>query len=60
MSNKVKGTLNSAMWEVEEGKECEVLDEFFYNGEGWYKLRDIKTGKIFESPDVFWKEMKNA
>ncbi|QST02168.1 hypothetical protein IMZ31_22205 (plasmid) [Pontibacillus sp. ALD_SL1] len=37
-------------------RKCEVLKEDFYNGEGHYVLKDVKTGEVFESPDVFWGE----
>lgn len=56
MSKKqyVWGADNSKMWDVYVGRYCEVLKCFFYNGETWYKLKDMDTGEIFESPTVFW------
>ncbi|PLS19301.1 hypothetical protein CVD28_02490 [Bacillus sp. M6-12] len=51
----VTGVKTSELWNVTEGQKCEVLKSFFDNGEGWYKLKDIKTGEEFESPDIFWK-----
>lgn len=56
MSKKqyVWGVDNSTMWNVYVGRYCEVLKCFFYNGETWYKLKDMDTGEIFESPTVFW------
>ena len=52
----VVGEDNSEMWDVYVGRKCEVLKDFFYNGETWYKLKDTNTGEIFESPTVFWSE----
>lgn len=57
MNEVVKGKYNSTYWEVEIGQECEVLSHDIANGEGWYKLRDIETGKIFDSPDSFWEKV---
>lgn len=52
----VVGIKNSSVFSVKEGRECEVLKEEFYNGEGHYYLEDIHTGERFQSPDIFWKE----
>lgn len=55
MRETVVGKTNNSIFNVGEGRECIVLKSFWYNGEGWYVLRDIETGEQFESPDVFWK-----
>ena len=43
--------------ETIKGKVCQVVKEFWYNGEGHYRLKD-EHGKTFDSPDVFWSELK--
>lgn len=56
MDNKiVVGTTDNPLFNVNKGKECVVIKFFWYNDEGWYKLKDVKDGKIFESPDIFWE-----
>ena len=55
MGKTVIGKTNNSIFDVREGRVCLVLKSFWYNGEGWYALRDTKTGEQFESPDVFWK-----
>jgi hypothetical protein len=55
MKKIVIGQTNNSIFDVEKGRECIVLKSFWYNGEGWYVLKDINTNEKFESPDVFWK-----
>ena len=56
MKKIVIGKTNNSMFNVIDGRECFVVKSFWYNGEGWYELRDLKTDERFESPDVFWKD----
>lgn len=54
MKKVVVGTTDNVLFGVSKGKECIVIKSFWDNGEGWYKLKDIQTGEVFESPDIFW------
>jgi hypothetical protein len=40
--------------EATPNRRCEVLKIYFHNGEEWYKLRDISSGTVFDSPEIFW------
>jgi hypothetical protein len=35
-------------------RRCEILKEYSYKGEDWYKLRDTSSGVVFDSPEIFW------
>jgi hypothetical protein len=35
-------------------RQCEVLKSHFHDGVEWYKLRDISSGTVFHSPEIFW------
>lgn len=52
----VKCYENSEMWKLEKNQCCEVVGEYFENGESWYVLCDLGTGREFHSPTVFWKD----
>lgn len=54
MKKIVIGNTNNSIFNVRKGRGCIVLKSFWYNGEGWYVLKDIKTKEKFESPDIFW------
>lgn len=56
MKRVVIGNTDNPLLNVKIGKECAVLKSFWYNGEGWYLLKDIKTKETFTSPDVFWNK----
>lgn len=51
---------DASMWEAVKGRTAKVLKSYWDNGEGWYKLEDLNTGEVFESPDVFWREVEDA
>ena len=38
-------------------QEYEIMREYWFNGEGWLKVRN-QTGRITDAPDVFftWEE----
>jgi hypothetical protein len=55
MNQNVVGKTNNSLFDVFKGRKCIVLKSFWYNGEGWYTLRDVETKETFESPDVFWQ-----
>jgi hypothetical protein len=46
------------MFGVTPRRTCVVADSFWENGEGHYQLEDVDTGEVFESPDVFWAEVR--
>lgn len=52
----VIGNTDSAMLNVYTGRICEVVKDYLYNDETWYKLRDMNTKQIFDSPTVFWND----
>lgn len=54
MKKIVVGNTDNSIFDVKKGRKCIVLKSFWYNGEGWYVLKDIHTEEKFESPDVFW------
>ena len=54
MKKTVTGKTDNSVFGVSKGQKCVVLKSFWYNGEGWYLLEDLKTKERFESPDVFW------
>ena len=35
-------------------RECEILKSRFHDGLEWYKLRDLSSGAVFDSPEIFW------
>lgn len=49
----VVGNTDSALFNVATGKRCQKLRGYWFNGEGWYQLRDA-AGNVFNSPDIFW------
>lgn len=55
MKKIVIGQTDNSIFDVKKGRRCVVLKSFWYNGEGWYALKDINTNEKFESPDIFWK-----
>ena len=55
---KVQGNTNNSYFGVTTERVCEIIKEYFYNGETHYTLKDAVTGEKFDSPTVFWKEIK--
>ena len=55
MEKIVVGVDDNSLFNVSKGKKCKIIKSFWENGEGWYKLKDIQNGEIFESPDIFWE-----
>lgn len=51
----VYGAETNSLFDVVKNKKCEVLKSYWYNGEGYYKLKD-EDGKVFDSPDIFWND----
>jgi hypothetical protein len=35
-------------------RECEILKSCFRDGLEWYRLRDLSSGAVFDSPEIFW------
>lgn len=54
----VIGNTNNSIFNVSCDKRCDVLKSFFYNGENWYKLKEINNDKVFNSPSIFWDKIK--
>ena len=40
----------------ELNEEFDLLRDFFYNGEGWYRLR-AADGTKFEAPSIFYDDL---
>jgi hypothetical protein len=47
----------SDYWGASEGRTCDLLREYFRNGEHHMSLRDRVTGEVFTSPSIFWTEI---
>lgn len=43
-----------AMFGAPAGRIATILGGYWYNGEDWYRLRDVRTNEVFHSPVVFW------
>ena len=56
----VVGNTNNSIFNVSCDKKCNVLRSFFYNGEGWYKLKEEGSDKVFNSPSILWDKVKKT
>lgn len=40
------------------GEKFEYIKGYFFNGEGWSKVKRIRDGALLDIPDVFLDEVK--
>ena len=52
------GRTENTLFGVSKERSCQVLKEYYYNGEFWLTLKDMKTGEKFDSPEVLWEVVK--
>ena len=57
MIHTVRSNTENEIFGATKGRVCEVLRNYWANGEGHYRLYDRITGEGFESPDVFWDDL---
>lgn len=55
MKRVMKVTATTNWMGLVKGTTFTIVKSFFYNGEGWYRLKTAE-GTIVEYPDVFFSE----
>ena len=50
---QVTSITNNEAYELKANETFQLLKEFWYNGEGWIKVKD-SAGKMHEFPDAFF------